>query len=164
MFAPPAGEAEVKVMVPVDDPPGTMVEGLKANDLMPMTVKGVALDAVPLGVVTEIAPVEPPTGTTAVILLADTTVKVAAGLPWKLTAVAPVSVVPVMVTVVPVGPLDGVNEVIWGVTVKANAVVPPGSVTSNCPDTAPTGTTAVILVEETMVNVACTALKVTAVT
>ena len=51
-------------------------------------------------------------GTTATIVLASTTVKLVAGTPPNVTAVAPVRLVPVMVTVVPprvvplVGPID----------------------------------------------------------
>ena len=54
--------------------------------------------AVPPVVVTDIIPVVP-LATTAVMLVALTTVKEAAGVPPKLTAVAPVKSVPVMVTV-----------------------------------------------------------------
>jgi hypothetical protein len=54
--------------------------------------------AVPPSVVTDIFPVAP-FPTTAVILVALTTVKEVAAVPPKLTAVAPVKLVPVMVTV-----------------------------------------------------------------
>ncbi len=54
--------------------------------------------AVPPGVVTDIIPLVP-IATTAVILVALTTVKEVAAVPPKLTAVAPVKLVPVMVTV-----------------------------------------------------------------
>ena len=42
------------------------------------------------------------------------TVKLMAGAPPKVTAVAPVKLVPLMVTTVPVPPLLGVKEVIVG--------------------------------------------------
>ena len=63
--------------------------------------------------VTEIFPVVP-LATSAVIVLASTTTKdVAAVLP-KLTAVAPVKLVPVIVTVAPVAAVVGVKEVMVG--------------------------------------------------
>ncbi len=55
-----------------------------------------------------------PLPTVAVIEVALTTVKDAAAVPPKATAVAPVKLVPVMVTIVPVPPLLGVNEVMVG--------------------------------------------------
>ena len=48
------------------------------------------------------------------MVVAFTTVKVVAAVPPKLTAVAPVKFVPVIVTVVPVGAVVGVKEVIVG--------------------------------------------------
>ena len=53
---------------------------------------------VPPGAVTDIVPLAP-LATTAVMLVALTTVKEVAAVPPKLTAVAPVKLVPVMVTV-----------------------------------------------------------------
>jgi len=68
---------------------------------------------VPPGVVTLTFP-EAPAATTAVMLVAETTLKEVAAVPPKLTAVAPVKSVPVKVTVA-VGPaLVGVKEVIVG--------------------------------------------------
>jgi hypothetical protein len=69
--------------------------------------------AVPPGVVTDIIPVVP-LATTAVMLVALTTVKEVVAVPPKLTAVAPVKLVPVMVTVSPVPTDDGVNELMVG--------------------------------------------------
>jgi uncharacterized MnhB-related membrane protein len=69
--------------------------------------------AVPPGVVTDIVPVAP-FPTTAVMLVALTTVKEVAAVPPKLTAVAPVKSVPVMVTVSPVAADVGVNEAMVG--------------------------------------------------
>ena len=68
---------------------------------------------VPPGVVTLTFP-EVPAAITAVMLVAETTVKEVAAVPPKLTAVAPVKSVPVKVTVAPVAAVVGVNEVIVG--------------------------------------------------
>ena len=76
----------------------------------------------------------------------DVTVKVAA-LPLNATALAPVKFVPVIVTLVPTGPLAGVKLVIVGalaLTVKLAELVavPPGVVTVTGPVVAPAGTVA----------------------
>ena len=64
----------------------------------------------------------------------------------KVTAVAPVKFVPLIVTLVPTGPLVGVKLVIVGagITVKllVLVVVPPGVVTLSGPVVAPAGTVA----------------------
>ena len=62
----------------------------------------------------------------------------------NLTAVAPVKLVPPIVTTVPTGPLAGVKLVILGATVKLFALVavPPGAVTLKGPVVAPAGTVA----------------------
>ena len=70
-----------------------------------------------------------------------------AAVPLNLTADAPVKFVPLIVTLVPVGPLAGVKLVIVGalaVTVKLVALVavPPGAVTLSGPVVAPAGTVA----------------------
>jgi hypothetical protein len=78
------------------------------------TVKLVALTPVPTGVVTEIRPVTAPAGTVAVIDVAEAVWKVAAAVPPKATDVAPVKLVPEMVTTVPSGPEAGVNEAMPG--------------------------------------------------
>ena len=66
--------------------------------------------------------------------------------PLKATTVVPVKLVPLMVTLVPTGPLAGVKPVIVGglITVKllALAAVPPGVVTLIGPVVAPAGTVA----------------------
>ena len=63
--------------------------------------------------------------------------------PSNWTAVAPVKLVPVMVTMVPIGPPVGVKLVIVGagITVKLPALVavPPGVVTLTVPVVAPSG-------------------------
>ena len=66
--------------------------------------------------------------------------------PLKATAVAPVKFVPLIVTLVPTGPLVGVKLVTVGAgtTVKLLALVavPPGVVTLTGPVVAPAGTVA----------------------
>jgi hypothetical protein len=69
--------------------------------------------AVPAELTTDTTPVAPP-ATSAVMVVELTTVKDEAGTPLKVTAVAPVKLVPVMVTVVPAPPVAGVNEVMAG--------------------------------------------------
>jgi hypothetical protein len=86
----------------------------------------------------------------------------------KLTAVAPVKFVPINVTAVPAGPPVGVKEEIVGagiVTVKEvdEFAVPLGVITLMVPVVAETGTTVVICVALTTVNVVATPLKRTAV-
>jgi hypothetical protein len=78
------------------------------------TMKLVELRPVPPGVVTPIGPVEAATGTVAVILVSEFTVLDVAAAPLKVTAVAPVNPVPLMVTMVPMVPDVGVNEVMVG--------------------------------------------------
>ena len=68
----------------------------------------------PQGVVTVTLPVAP-LPTMAVICVAELMVKLAAGVPPKATAVAPVKLVPVMTTMVPAQPEVGLNEVMVGV-------------------------------------------------
>ena len=70
--------------------------------------------AVPPGVVTLTEPVVP-VPTIAVICVAELTVKFVAAVPPKLTALAVVKPVPVIVTELPVPAVVGVNEVIVGV-------------------------------------------------
>ena len=77
------------------------------------TVKLLADVAVPPAVVTEIVPLVAPAGTEVVIWVALVMVKVAA-VPLNLTDVAPVNVVPVIVTGVPTVPLAGAKLAIAG--------------------------------------------------
>ena len=72
------------------------------------------LVAVPPGVVTLSGPVVAPLGTFARIAVSEVTVNLAALTPLNLTAVAPVKFVPLIVTLLPTGPLVGVNVVIVG--------------------------------------------------
>src|SRR5205807_2445808 len=78
-----------------------------------VNVKLLALLAVPPGVVTLIGPLEAPAGTVAWIAVAELTVKLAPVAP-NCTAVAPVKFVPLIVTLVPAGPLLGAKLVIVG--------------------------------------------------
>jgi hypothetical protein len=112
-------------------------------------------------------------GETAVIDVAELTVKLAAAVPPKLTAVAPVKLVPVTETEVPppVGPDDGLTAVTVGTAanVKWSALevteVPNGVVTVTSTVAADSaGETAVICVAELTVKlVAAVAPKLTAV-
>jgi hypothetical protein len=95
--------------------------------------------AVPPAVVTAIWPVVAPAGTTATICVAESLVSgMVAAVPPNVTAVALARFVPVMVTLVPTGPLVGVNDAIvgGGITVKFAGVrpdvfaVPPAVVTA----------------------------------
>src|SRR6267143_1312146 len=105
-----------------------------------MTVKLPVLLAVPPAVVTLIDPLEAPAGTVAVIVVAEFTVKLAL-VPLNRTAVAPVKFVPLMLTLVPTGPLPGVKlEIVGGLmTVKVPVllVVPAAVVTLSDPPEAP---------------------------
>ena len=88
--------------------------------------------AVPPTVVTLTVTAPLPAGATAVIWVAELTTYAVAAVPPKLTAVAPVKLVPVMTTLVPppVGPDVGASPVIVGaatkVKVPAEVPVPPG--------------------------------------
>jgi hypothetical protein len=139
----------VPVMVTVA-PTGALV-GVKPV-MVAVTLKAVELVAVPPVVVTDITPVVAAAGTVAVTWVLDATVNVAV-VPWNFTAVAPVRPVPVMVTVVPTGPLAGVNPVMVGLTTNEVVVVPVplGVVTLIVPVVAVAGTAAVIWLYETTV-------------
>lgn len=140
-----------------------------------VTTKFVDVTAVPAAVVTAMGPVVvrgavAVPGTVAVMLVSETTVKLDAGMPLKVTPTAPVRFSPVIVTVVPPGPLPGKNKPmagrvpVGGVTVKLVALVPvpPMLVTAMGPVVAPEGTTATIVVSESVENIADVPLKVTA--
>jgi hypothetical protein len=77
--------------------------------------------------------------------VAEVTEKLAA-IPLNLTTVAPVKLVPLIVTLVPAGPLVGVKLVIVGgirtVKLLALVAVPPAVVTLSGPVVAPAGTVA----------------------
>ena len=128
-----------------------------------MTVKAVALVAVPPGVVTAIFPVTAPVGTVAVTCVSEFTVGAIASTPPKVTFVVCARLTPVMVTTVPTGPLGGVKLVICGVTRKITLLesVPEGVTTLTVPVVAPAGTVVVIKEAETTLNVAAVPLNVT---
>jgi hypothetical protein len=65
-------------------------------------------------VVTVIGPVVVPTGTVAVICVGESTIKLVALVPLKLTAVAPVKSVPLITTVDPIAAVEGVIELMAG--------------------------------------------------
>jgi len=94
-------------------------------------MKFFGLFPVPAGVTTATRPVVAPLGTVAVMVVSEFSVKTA-WTPWNFTAVAPVKFVPVIVTVVPTGPVVGERLVTvgsggGGVTVKLvpEVAVPP---------------------------------------
>src|SRR5204863_6650095 len=126
-----------------------------------ITVKLLALLAVPSGVVTLIGPLVAPAGTVAVIAVAEPTVKLAL-VPLNSTAEAPLKLVPLMVTLVPTGPLPGVKlEIVGGLmTVKLAALlaVPSEVVTLIGPLETPAGTGSVIPTAEPHVPNAITSL------
>ena len=92
---------------PLDGEKPLMVGGAPA----PVTLKFVELTSLPAGVVTLMRPVVAPTGTLVVICVSRFVTNTAA-VPPNSTEVAPVNPVPVRVTLVPGGPLVGLNETI----------------------------------------------------
>ena len=103
------------VMVVVVEPLG-MVVGVK----LVITGAGTgvkvkpAITAVPSGVVTLTSPDKPPTGTTAVMRVAELTTNDDAAMPPKLTLLAPVKLLPEITTLVPGVAVAGVKPVIRG--------------------------------------------------
>src|ERR1700683_105900 len=88
-------------------PAPNSVEQLTDNQRGPDgTMKDTLLESVPLGVTTLTSPVMAPAGTVVVISELDTTVKLAA-VPLKVTLVAPVRLVPSMLTAAPAAPEPG---------------------------------------------------------
>ena len=102
-----------------------------------------ALVALPPGVVMLSGPDVAPVGTVACIAVSEVTVKAALA-PLNSTVVAPVKFVPLIVTLVPTGPLVGEKLVIVGGLTTVNALglvaVPPAVVTLSGPVVAPVGT------------------------
>src|SRR5438552_11487420 len=99
--------------------------------------------------------------------VAELTAKLAL-VPLNVTAVAPVKPVPLIVTLVPTGPLVGVKLVIVGalaVTVKLLLLVavPSGVLTLSVPPAAPLGTLAWMAEDELTAKLALVPLKRTAV-
>jgi hypothetical protein len=161
----PAKPFPVIVTVVPTDP---LVGENEVIDGATVTVKIEApVSTVPPGVVTAIGPLVAPEGTVAVICVSELTVYDAA-VPLKVTDVAPVRALPVIVTDVPAGPLVGEKELIEGageaVTVKTDGfvvAVPPPVVTAIGPVDAPDGTVAVICVSEFTTYEATAPLNVT---
>lgn len=131
------------------------------------TVKLAVLVAEPPEVVTLTLPVVASAGTATVMVVAVEAVGTI-GLPLNFTTVAPLRLVPVIVTTVPGAPTNGVKLVMVGgpevvvVTVKVAvdvATVPHTPVTLMVPVVAPVGTVAVMLVADPTVNVALVPLK-----
>ena len=96
-----------------------------------------------------------PNGTVAVIRVYESTLKLVALTPPKVTVVAPVKLSPLMMTLVSTGPLVGEKLAIVGITRKGTSLksIPPGVVTLTLPVVAPAGTIVVISVFETILNV-----------
>ena len=121
---------------------------------------------VPAELVTWIGPVVAVGGTVAVICVSEFTVKLATTV-LKVTLVLAVKPLPVMVTVVPTGPLVGVKEVTTGTTVTTKldelVPVPEEVVTWIAPVVAPVGTVAVICASVFTVKLAAVPAKFTAV-
>lgn len=132
-------------------------------------VKEAPLVAVPPGVVTRTGPVVTPEAAVAMICVAELTLKDAAFKALKVTAVAPLKPVPLMVTTVPALPLAGVKLVMLGTPTTEKLLtlctVPLAVVTLSGPVLAPAGTVAVIRAEElTAAPTAVTPLKATLLT
>src|SRR2546426_175732 len=134
-LAPQSMPPGLEVTVPLPTPVRLALLTVRST----ITVKLLALVAVPPGVVTLSGPVVALAGTVAWIAVAEVTEKLALT-PLNVTAVAPVKFVPLSVTLVPTGPLVGGG----GITVKVLALVavPPGVVTLSGPVVAPGGTVA----------------------
>jgi hypothetical protein len=114
---------KITVLVPLKCVPLMTIASPTAPELFekPLIVGGgvvrvnvAALVAVPPDVVTVIRPCVAEAGTTAVILLAETTRNDAAATPLKSTAVAPFNFRPAIVTTAPAGARSGRNEMIVG--------------------------------------------------
>ena len=129
-----------------------------------VTVKLLPLVAVFPATVTVMVPVDAPDGTVVVMLVEELAVTVA-NVPLKRTVLSvgvALKFVPVMVTVVPMGPLAGVKLKIEStVTIKLLPLVAvfPATVTAIVPVDAPAGTVVVRLVAELAVTVANVPLK-----
>src|SRR5205085_314297 len=126
-----------------------------------VTTKLAALKAVPPAVTTETLPLVAPAGTTAVIWWSESTLGLVAATPPNLTAVTSVKPEPVIVTLVPTGPLPGLREVIFGSTRNVPALwpEPEGVTTVSLPVEASAGTKTVIAVAVTVAGVAGTPSK-----
>src|SRR3989454_12211675 len=126
-------------------PTGPLGGATLATTGAPAPVYEPALVAVPAGVVTVSGPLLAPAGTVAWIAVSEITVKLAVT-PLNATVVVPVKLVPLIVTLVPTGPLVGEKLAIVGGSTTVNApelcAVPPAVVTLTGPVVAPAGTSA----------------------
>ena len=127
-------------------PTGPLVGVNELIDGGGMTANEPELVAVPPGVVTETGPLVAPAGTCAVMSVGELTMKLGSEVPLNFTPVVPVKFVPWMSTLVPTGPLVGVNELTVGGPATVNTVelvvVPPGVVTEIGPVVEPSRTQA----------------------
>lgn len=156
--------ANITLVAPVKFDPliVTTVPAVPCDGVKPLivgaatTVKLVVLIAIPWGVVTAMGPVVAPMGTVAMIF-APLILNPPALTPLKVTSVAPLRFVPLIVTEVPLTPLVGEKLVIVGgppatmVKLVPLIAVPPGVVAAIGPVVAPDGTVAVIWVSKSMV-------------
>ena len=92
------------------------------------------------------SPVVAPAGTVTVICV-ELLETMWAFTPLNLTVLTPVNAVPVITTLVPMGPLGGENDVITGFTLNAvlDTACPDAVVSVMGPEVAPEGTLAVIV-------------------
>jgi hypothetical protein len=120
-----------------------------------VTVKLVPLVPVPDPFTTVIAPVLAPDGTVALMLVVLFTVYTAS-VPLNLTLVTAVKLLPVMLTLVPTGPVPGVKLLTVGAGITVNELPllaePAGLVTLTNPVVAVFGTDTVMVVLFTIVN------------
>jgi hypothetical protein len=123
-FIPLKPEPVIVTSVPV------AAEGGLSESISGSTLNVVDDVPVPLEVVTEIVPVVVPAGTRAVICVLESTLSDVAAVPWNLTAVTPVNVVPVMMTLAPIVPDAGENDVIAGRTRNVPDLAEPAGVTT----------------------------------
>ena len=108
-------------------------------------------EALPTGVVTVTIP-EDPLATTAITVVADTIVSELAVVPPKVTEVASVKFVPVIVTVVPFTAVVGVKDVMAGAgkNEKSPSVAEPSGVVTSTTPVEPDPTMAVMLVDDVL--------------
>ena len=137
---------------------------LMVGALLELTVKVAALVVVPDVVVSVIFPVVAPEGTVVATCASDWKLNVAE-VPLNRTPLTPVKPLPVMVTAVPGGPVEGENPLIVGFigTTKSMVLVPvpPDAVTTILPVVAPIGTVAVRCWSSATLYVVPTPLNVT---
>jgi hypothetical protein len=157
----------------VSDVPTWPLDGLKPDTVGgggggggDVTVNELPLRSTPPGVATVIGPVETLPGTVAVIRESPLTVNVA-WTPLNATAVAPVNAEPLIVTLVPTAPLDGLKPLRFGgrVTMKETPLraVPWNVLTVICPLDAWGGTVVSISLSFATVNLALAPLNITAI-